>query len=188
MKTTLYTEALATIENIEQSEVDDIYALSFYIELAEVLPAITIGYNTNEQVKKSTPEASCLAEAKWNYAFWLQNRLCVFGEEGKYSSDASIQAMQSEFTLEMDGYNTANKQEDWHVCDENAQKITDRTWANAAEVAAELHQSTLFKDKFGRQLPILVHELEYHQKIIDINKIANPDGQANEFFAEFMNF
>ncbi len=189
MKARLYTEASEAISGIDKEKANDIYALSFYIENGSWMPSITIGYNTNEQVKLMVEKASSLSEARWNYAFWIQNDLCVFGEEGSgFSSSASIDAMKSEFSKEIKEYNTGEKQNDWSACDDAAAEIANRTWNIAAEVAAELHQSNLIVEKFNRPIPIIVHETEYYQKIADINKIANPNGEADEFFVEWMHF
>lgn len=189
MKALLYAEASEAISAIEKEKVGDIYALSFYIENGSWIPTITIGYNTNEQVQLMVNNASDIAEAKWNYAFWIQNYLCVFGEEGSgFSSSGSIEALKGEFAQEINEYNSAQRLEDWAACDVAAEAISSRTWNIAAEVAAELHKSNLIVNTFNRPIPIIVHETEYYQKIADINKIANPKGEADEFIAEFMNF
>ena len=45
---------------------------------------VTLGYNTERQVRSelSKGEAFDEAEARWNYAFWLQNDPLVFGIGG----------------------------------------------------------------------------------------------------------
>ncbi|MFC8225161.1 hypothetical protein [Streptomyces sp. NPDC057287] len=41
---------------------------------------MTIGYNTETQARRSIQDASDQAEARWNYAFWIQNELTVVGD------------------------------------------------------------------------------------------------------------
>lgn len=89
MKSTLYSEASKAIESIDKNLVDDVYALSFWVHFDRFLPVIYISYNTNEQVRKMEHSASSLVEAKWNYAFWLQEYLCDFGEETYGTSESN---------------------------------------------------------------------------------------------------
>jgi hypothetical protein len=56
---------------------------------------VTLGFNTESHMKTIPlrPEpvqwrASGPAEARWNYAFWLQNRECVIGESKSDSESA----------------------------------------------------------------------------------------------------
>ena len=42
-------------------------------------PILQLGYNTLTHLKERTPSASGAEEAKWNYAFWLQNELTFIG-------------------------------------------------------------------------------------------------------------
>lgn len=57
-------------------EKEDIYAISLYVNDEEddpCRPTVMLGYNAEEQVMKSIKDASEEKEARWNYAFWLQN-------------------------------------------------------------------------------------------------------------------
>ena len=51
----------------------------------------------------------------------------------------------------------------------------------AANVAKKLHADGVIKEQFGKDIPIIVHELEYYDLIGEITKEANPDGQAKVF-------
>ena len=60
----------------------DIYAVSLYVyDMNDnpCEPVVTLGYNTIEQFQREIPNASDEQEAKWNYAFWLQNEELSFG-------------------------------------------------------------------------------------------------------------
>lgn len=61
-----------------------IYAFSLYVEDVNdnpCKPTVLFGYNTEKQVKTSLKSSSDEIEARWNYAFWLQNELFSFGKE-----------------------------------------------------------------------------------------------------------
>src|SRR5690348_4478567 len=64
----------------KDKDAGDIYALSFYLDFNQDVPQLTLGYNTNAQVAKKLSSASGPDEARWNYAFWLQNEEVVIGE------------------------------------------------------------------------------------------------------------
>ena len=63
-------------QKISEWQEDDIYAISLYVFNEEddpCRPVAVFGYNTERQVQKSITEAADEQEARWNYAFWLQN-------------------------------------------------------------------------------------------------------------------
>src|SRR6478735_743578 len=86
-----YNKVKEVINNIHDGQVSDIYVISFFKSNEEDdlrRPTLTVGYNTVTQLKNSTPPdgkeggwpmASDAQEAKWNYAFWLQNEELVIG-------------------------------------------------------------------------------------------------------------
>jgi hypothetical protein len=57
----------------------------------------------------------------------------------------------------------------------------DHFVALCVAVAKRLHEAGVMSKKFGRLVPILVHELEYHDGIAEATRRANPRGLAAEF-------
>ena len=76
-----------TLKNLIVSRINewtepDIYALSLFVYDENdnpCKPTVTLGYNTERQYRESLPRAYDEAEARWNYAFWLQNDFLCFG-------------------------------------------------------------------------------------------------------------
>ncbi|MGW6973711.1 hypothetical protein [Streptomyces sp. NPDC054952] len=71
------------LASIPAADAGDIYAVSFLIDNEDDdprQPTLTIGYNTETQAQRSIQDASGRAEARWNYAFWIQNELTVAGD------------------------------------------------------------------------------------------------------------
>ncbi|MYT10571.1 MULTISPECIES: hypothetical protein [Streptomyces] len=71
------------LASISAADAGDIYAVSFLIHNEDDdprQPTLTVGYNTETQARRSIRDASEQAEARWNYAFWLQNELTVVGD------------------------------------------------------------------------------------------------------------
>ncbi len=50
-------------------------------------------------------------------------------------------------------------------------------------VAKKLQESSFIKNKFGKPIPIIIHDLEYPCYIIESNKKANSHGEADMFLA-----
>jgi hypothetical protein len=70
-----YDTLAQAISNIPDEIATDIYALSFFYYAEDDdprFPCIEVSYNTHAQYLQQTAHAAHETEAKWNYAFWLQ--------------------------------------------------------------------------------------------------------------------
>ncbi|MEV0399597.1 hypothetical protein [Actinoallomurus sp. NPDC050550] len=166
------TSALASVPPIEAA---DIYAISFYLWNEDddpQRPVLTLGYNTEAQVQQVLDSAHGRrypdpAEARWNYAYWLQNELAVVGD--------SIQ--------DPDG---ATQRDEWI---KGASTADEHLWVTArfveacTQLARHLHESGQIKQAIGQPAPVLVHELEYYEQIAQQTEVANPPGLAADFLA-----
>lgn len=54
-------------------------------------------------------------------------------------------------------------------------------------VARKLQTSGFIKEKFGAPVPIIIHDMEYPWYIIEANKEANPNGEAESFLLAMKN-
>ena len=52
-------------------------------------------------------------------------------------------------------------------------------------VAKKIQDSGFINKKFGKALPIIIHDLEYPWYVIEATKKANPNGEADEFLRTF---
>ena len=73
------------------------------------------------------------------------------------------------------------EQEDFDSMVELGQKIMDHFVELCITVAKRLHDDGVISRSSGRPVPILVHELEYHDGIADATRRANPTGLTKEF-------
>ena len=74
------------IEKISKQGIKDIYAISFWKDNDEDdprCPTITISYNTTSQVESEKADSSSTMEAKWNFAYWLQEDVATIGGNDK---------------------------------------------------------------------------------------------------------
>ena len=49
--------------------------------------------------------------------------------------------------------------------------------------AKSLQESGFIKNKFGKAIPLIIHDLEYPWYVIEATRKANPNGEADTFLA-----
>ena len=167
-------------ETITQWEKHSIYAISLFVydnfdNPCE--PTVTLGYNTEENFRQQIAQASDESEAKWNYAFWLQNEEYSFGigDTQEIVKNWIVQQGFSYYTCEemfdLDQEPDADTYEG----------ITEAFVRELIAVVKDLHQSGFIKAQFGKDIPVLIHELEYYDQIAEQNIEANPPETVKDF-------
>ncbi|HXL88411.1 MAG TPA: DUF4259 domain-containing protein [Streptosporangiaceae bacterium] len=88
-----FQSAVRALTAIPDTALPGVYALSFFCWYQEEdpnKPILTIGYNTEAQVQQTLTELSGdgnfslpdgAGDARWNYAYWLQNELAVLDDD-----------------------------------------------------------------------------------------------------------
>lgn len=132
----------------------------FYAEEDLPRPVAVLGYNTEEQVERSLPLASDTQEARWNYAFWLQNEELCFGR-------GDTEEVVRQWTA---GQNVEDERE-----------LAEAFEDVLVEVVRELHTSGVLRDRQGRDIPILIHSLEYYEYTALLNLKANSGALDRDF-------
>ena len=185
----IYESIKQSLTTIEEDVADRIYVVSFFIyDLDDDprTPTLTFGYNTVDRWSECTPAAGAKAlwpvasdssEAKWNYAFWLQNEVCVIGAAGTEGATLREQWIKSLALV----YSDDEEREDFVRCMRLGAHITERFVALCVGVSKALHDDGSVTGKFGRPVPIIVHELEYYDQIAEQTRRANPPGLTSEF-------
>jgi hypothetical protein len=144
---------------------------------------LTVGYNTYGRLQSCIPTpgqepkwpiASDADEAKWNFAFWLQNEELIIGG---YDYDPVSEWVKNSPYY----YSDEQEEEAFDTTDLLGQKIQDRFTEIVISHARKLHSDGVITEKFGKDIPIIVHELEYYDKPVLWTQQANPDGLAKEF-------
>ncbi|MEW2708878.1 hypothetical protein AB0948_28360 [Streptomyces koyangensis] len=181
----LRTLAERTISSIPAGEAADIYVVSFFIDNERDdprQPTLTIGYNTEAQFRRTIADASDEAEARWNYAFWLQNELTVIGDPTRDLDGATARRQWiSELGL---WYDEPARAEDWTTTvGPIAAKIEASFNQAYVRLARDLHNDGVIKSVIGKPVPVILHELEYYEGIARRTEAANPPGLADDFTA-----
>ena len=205
-KSSLYTsknnvdnsEEVIKVENFEnalydkvKSEIlkwdeENIYAISFFVESNgayeyngfENVSMWAISYNTEDDCDG----ADELDEERWNYAFWRQNETMIIDVDtpNKYT-DALFNWYAEQ------GITNIGEENENEMYDENFAYIGKGPAGHyellqlASGVAKRLQEDGTIKEHFGKELPIIIHGLEYAWFDIEATEKANPNGQAETF-------
>lgn len=175
-----YEKISAALADINTSAIPDIYALSFFIydyDDDPRYPVLQLGYNTLKQVADSTTSASSVEEAKWNFAFWLQNELEFIG----VTETEEAQLLEEFLKSRSLWYTDEDEEADFDRCMRIDSDITAYFVDACVRIARALHENGVVEQQFFRPVPVVVHELEYYDEIAIQTRSANPPGLAKEF-------
>ncbi len=167
------------IDSVNDWTDEDIYAVSLFVYNDSdnpSKPTVTLGYNTERQVEDEANGglASDEEEARWNYACWLQNEFFVFGE-GETAETVKNWLVSKGFPIYDDFCEFDDETE------EEASEITKAFVAVLIDVVKDIHKQGVLTRKFGKELPILIHELEYYDEIAEQNIEANGEELVSDF-------
>ena len=154
------TEWLSSV--IEKISDDGVYALAVSYQLGgdendEWGADFSFAYNTEQHFErmKSNPEA------RWNFCNWKEDY--IGGLDG-----AAVKRWLSGNSLNFD---------------EDEDTIEDLAYDILVLAVTELHKSNVIKNHFGKDLPVIIHGMEYYDKTAVMSVKANGAGLLdNEFF------
>lgn len=181
----LRTLATRAISSIPAVDAEDIYVISFFFDNEKDdprQPTLTIGYNTEAQFRRTIADASDQAEARWNYAFWLQNELTVIGDRARDPDGAAARHQWiSELGL---WYDEPTHPDDWMTIVGPTAALIEANFNQACvQLARHLHDDGVIESTIGKPVPVILHELEYYEGIARRTEAANPPGLADDFTA-----
>ncbi|MFF2853020.1 hypothetical protein ACFVT5_43085 [Streptomyces sp. NPDC058001] len=142
--------------SIPAADAGDIYAVSFLIVNEDDdprQPTLTVGYNTEAQARHSILDASDQAEARWNYAFWIQNQLTVVGD---LTSDPGGAIARQEWITELGlWYEEPTDRADWvPVIGPVAAQIESHFNQTCCRLARTLRTTGVIERSVGRTVPV----------------------------------
>ncbi len=163
-----------TISNFDKEITDEIYVISFWkSNINDDLrqPTVIIGFNTLTNFKDNIDQASDEHEAKWNFAFWLQNEELIIGDNDS-TCEAWIKQLEFYYT---------DEEENFDRILELGSKIEEKFMDIIIQLSQKLHSDGIILNKFGKEIPIIIHELEYYDLPLSWTKQGNPEGITAEF-------
>ncbi|MEJ8632231.1 MULTISPECIES: hypothetical protein [Streptomyces] len=182
----LRTLATRALSSISADEAEDIYVISFFIDNERDdprQPTLTIGYNSEAQFRRSVANAADKAEARWNYAFWLQNELTVISDFARDPDGAAARHRWiSELGLWYDDEPT-RPEDSMPTVGPIAALIEANFNQACVQLAHDLHSDGVIESTIGKPVPVTLHELEYYEGIARRTETANPPGVTDDFTA-----
>jgi len=171
----IQTVWLKSFNSIDKKIINEIYAFSFWVYNDEDdlrCPVLTIGFNTNSNFQKEINNASSKEEAKWNFAFWLQNEIAIIGDKDDKKGKLIIDNWISSLGM---NYSDEEEEEDIDSCFKKGSKIKGKFIELLIEIVKKSH-----KDEITSK-PIIIHELEYYDQIREQNIEANGKKRVKDF-------
>jgi hypothetical protein len=161
----------------------DIYAISFFVYSNEEfkyqgnqnVSEFSIGYNTEKDCNDA-PQGS---EERWNFAYWRHDMIPIIEPSNDNEGIKILFDWYKENGIENIGY------EDYETCyDEKMNYIGKgpigyyELLCVVSNVAKRIQIENVVNKKFGKRIPISVHDLEYPWYIEQATENANPNGEA----------
>lgn len=162
-----------------------IYAISFFVYSNEAyqyknysnISTFAISYNTEDDCEG----ADLYDEERWNYAFWRQDETPIIDPD----EEPEMTALLFDWYKE-NGITDIGK-EDEDCYDSNFNYIGKGPVGHyellqiISEVASKLQSEGYVEQHFGKDIPIIIHGLEYAWYDIEATKKANPHEEADTF-------
>jgi hypothetical protein len=178
----IYSKVKAIMDTWSES---GIYAISFFVYSNEAyqyknysnISTFAISYNTEDDCEG----ADLYDEERWNYAFWRQDETPIIDPD----EEPEMTALLFDWYKE-NGITDIGKEDD-DCYDSNFNYIGKGPVGHyellqiISEVASKLQSEGYVEQHFGKDIPIIIHGLEYAWYDIEATKKANPHGEADIF-------
>lgn len=166
----------------------DIYVISFLVYANESYEYN--GYsNVTQFLVSCNTEKDCngageFSEDRWNYAFWRQNESPVIEADYENEGIKILFDWYEQNGVDNIGYENydAGYDDEMRYFGKGPVGYYELL-SEITAVAKQLQISGFLKNKFGRPVPIIIHDLEYSWYTIEATKKANSNGEADGFFA-----
>jgi hypothetical protein len=186
----LRTAGEAVIRRFPDSLRSEIYALSFRIwriDGDERHPYVAIGYNTETQYGRETyPEDP--GEARWNYALWLLDGFEMLGNVPEDPAGSPLYVDEVKelgiwFDGDYDFYAMDLPEEAEAELDAKSDLLQLHFHDCVIDLARHLHTDGVLAEIFGRDLPVVVFDMDFPGWEIEATEAANPPASIVDFMA-----
>ena len=179
----IVTEALRKLAVQARSSA---YALSFFIDPEmQDGPVLCISYNTEENFAEMKTRTS-YNEARWNFAFWLQEPSIQISSDSNKSYSECLANWIDQYRISFSGacddlYSAESEGNDFDLFLEQKEKLKNDYFRLCSQVAAELHSGQSVERFFGKKIPITIHDLEYSPESLSATKSGNEGVLIDDF-------
>lgn len=189
----MYERFASSILEWDENDVRDIYAISIYADFdfnEEGEFSILLSYNTvSKWLKHAESWKLDPAVARWEILCWPSTEQVSLSniEDGLCTAEdaAIVNQLLDEQGLNppLEEIGPALAREDYeqlpvwdHLCRRDFYLLDC-----CAEVARQLHDTGIILAKFGRCIPIIIHESDHVEGHAELTRKANPEGLVREF-------
>jgi len=147
------------IEIIESWTVENGYAISLIICESS---SVSLDYN-----EENENNVDIHSEKRWNYAFWNQH-------DYEVTKSYEEKELLQNWLIYLDNKNG----EDYSICNliDNPH-FTDMV----VKIMNEIRKEGLISKTFGKEVPIIIHDLDYHDHMVKLTKLVNDQYLIDDF-------
>jgi hypothetical protein len=190
----LYRRLAEGLLLFERPHLDQVYVVSLYVDFDEGPHHMKVWmyYNTLSHLRSVVEQGEEPEEARWNFALWEQDYITAVGltaEECEHLADGQSRRLLGAWLHEQGLFHSdeeiASMLEDgdpdlYARWDEQVRR---RLLCLIIAVARQLQETGVVLAKFGRSIPLLVHEWDYTSWTLEATRAANPEGLTAAFEA-----
>lgn len=189
-KEILFNNSLASlkeiIQEIPRQEAQNIYVLSFYCYVRQdYYPTIEISYNTLEKLTQEISNTSNKIGAKWNYTFWLQDSIGKIGGKADLALQNWFKELPYFYTKEQLELASENDKALYAKLLRQLDDYEDEFVGIIIACIRELFKEGIIAEKFGRDIPVILHDGAYYYRPIRWIKKANDPKLIKEFISAY---
>jgi|GEM_PF-2323818 len=188
----LYRRLAEGLLLFENPRLNEIYILSLYIDFDSGPHRVKLWlyYNTNHHLSRSIEQGEDPEEARWNFALWEQDYMTALGltaEEYAPLADEAFHRLLADWLRGLGLYRSPEEiermiqQEDAEEYTDWDQRVREQLLDLFVAVARQLQETGLVLAKFGRCIPLLIHEWDYNPWTLEATRWINPLGLAHGF-------
>lgn len=164
---------------------DGIYAISFFVESNEVheyrgfknVSNFAISYNTEADCES----ADMYDEERWNYAYWRQDEnYIIFTDKDNETANMLYDWYKENGISEIGEEPEDEYDEDFNYIGKGPNGHYELLTL-ISDVARDLQLEGFISKCIGKNVPVIVHGLEYAWYDFEATKNANPNGEADTF-------
>jgi hypothetical protein len=179
----LFTLLAEAIDKRIPADVKDIYALSFYAFPLDEDPRqmrLEMSHNTESQAQAAVSLVRDPREGRWNYAYWLQEPTAIFGRGSK--QERRDIAVRDAWMRQADLFYTDVEEIEYpDMIEPKIERLPAAFHEMLARVAQRLHGDSVLDKRWGKALPIIIHNGDFDENTLRLTRSGNPPEILTDF-------
>jgi len=141
---------------------------------------LEMSHNTESQAQAAASLVKDPREARWNYAYWLQEPTAIFGRDSK--QERRDIAVRDAWMRQTDlFYNDEEEIEYPDMVEPKMERLPTAFHEVLTRVATRLHGDSVLDKRWGKPLPIIIHNGDFDEETLRLTRAGNPPEVLSEF-------